>query len=314
MTEAFEIDTALSDGLRQRLDVPWPPIDPPRGWHRSPARRKAFQAARRMTRRHAKSFYFASFRLPRAKRAAAYAVYAWCRHIDDRADVPSGKRQAPGEDALLRELDELLEERSHLPFGPAFHAAAEAYAIPKQLFRDLIRGCCLDRGSVRIANFAELEHYCYHVASVVGLMMSRIFGLEAPETRERAAQMGIALQLTNILRDAREDLLKLDRVYLPADEMERFGVGEETIRDGRVTPEWQAFMRFQIARARAYYAAGARGLSDLAGNGSRHTARLMSRIYAAILDVIEERGGDCLTERAYVSFGRKCAIAARAAL
>jgi phytoene synthase len=268
----------------------------------------SFAASRRITRRHAKSFYFASHALPVVKREAAYAVYAFCRHADDLLDE-SAVATAAGRERFEQQLGDLLQRlydgtEASLAFAPAFTATVRRYDIPMKPFRELVHGVCLDEQPVRIADFAGLHHYCYHVASVVGLIMARIFELRDPAAERHAIELGVAMQLTNILRDVREDWEK-GRVYLPADELARFGVTEADLAAHRVHAPFVALMRFQIERARDYYRRSEAGIPMLADDGSQFTVWLMRTIYAAILDEIERQGYDVFARRARVSFGRK---------
>lgn len=259
-----------------------------------------------MTRKHAKSFYFSSFPLPPAGKQAAFALYAFCRWVDDcidESDIAGG----PDPEDLHAEVRRMLGGGSSLPFAAAFRAAVTQYSIPEELFFELVAGCCRDCRSVRLANFAELESYCYGVASVVGLMMSRVFGLKGRTGMEQAVDMGIAMQLTNILRDVREDF-EMGRIYLPADELAAHDLSDADLADGVVDDRWRGFMQFQIGRAREYFRLGSEGLPLLRADGSRFCARLMARIYAGILDEIERRDYDVFSSRAYVRKRRKLRI------
>jgi phytoene synthase len=264
---------------------------------------------REATRAHATSFFFASRLLPAPKKCAAYAVYAFCRWVDDRFDEMQDNRVAPEAEALHAALDEIIAGRSTLPFAPAFAAACREYGIALELCRDLIEGCARDRLPLRLEDLAALEVYCYHVASVVGLMMSRIFGLRDAAGLQCAVEMGLAMQLTNILRDVREDFA-LGRVYLPAEDLARFGVNDDQLRAGRVDDNWRALMRFEIARAREWYSSAEPGLPLLDNDGSRMTATLMGRLYADILGEIERHDFDVFSARRYVPMWRKCIILA----
>jgi len=271
-----------------------------------------------MTRHHAKTFYFASHVLPAQKRADAYAVYAFCRYVDDQIDL------APDEAARLRafaDLSHLLhavylpEDHEHaelgggsLPWLPAFRETVARRAIPATYFEDLLKGVEMDRGRVRLQTWEELDLYCYHVASVVGLIMVHVMTEPAPELLKPARDLGTAMQLTNILRDIAEDWER-DRLYLPADELEKFGLTAEDIAQKRLGDSFRAMMRFQIGRARAYYSYGDAGIPGLPDDGSRFCARLMSIIYAAILDEIERADYDVFRGRARVSLPRKLWLA-----
>lgn len=300
----------LGEAVRARLPQSWEPPAPRAGWSSDPSLASALRHCRGVTRHHAKSFFFASFPLPAEKKHAAFAIYAFCRYVDDLLDETppaerSGARFLP---RLQEELEAIESGRSALPFAPAFAEVNRQYQIPRTLYLDLITGCCRDEGPVRIGNFAELESYCYEVASVVGLMMSRIFGLRTLEGVYRAVDMGIAMQLTNILRDVGEDLER-GRIYLPADELGEAGIDLQEIARSGVTPAWRTFMEEQIRRARRYYHSGETGIPLLADDGSRFTVRLMSRVYGEIHGAIERLDYGVFSTRAYVPGWRKLLIA-----
>ncbi len=274
-----------------------------------------------MTQRHAKTFYFASHVLPAAKCLDAYAVYAFCRHVDDEIDLAGDEAARIRAFAKLNDLlaaayapvdiaPALAQEQ---PWLPAFRETARRRAIPRNYFEDLLTGVEMDRGRVRIATWEELDRYCYHVAAIVGLIMVHVLTEPAPELVKPALDLGTAMQLTNILRDIDEDF-KIDRIYLPARELGKFGVTEENIARREITPQFRALMRFQIERARAYYRAAEPGIAALPNDGSRLTVRLMSTIYGAILEEIERAGDDVYARRARVSFPRKLGLALRAVL
>ncbi|MGC4031743.1 MAG: phytoene/squalene synthase family protein [Tepidisphaeraceae bacterium] len=263
-----------------------------------------FAAARDICRRHAKSFYFASHFLPREKRLHAYAVYAFCRLLDDAVDEASDNATRV---ARLVKFDELLDSlyAGDLPDEPieqdkalrAFAATVNACEIPKRLFQELAEGCRMDLTNNIYADWPALETYCYHVAGVVGVIMCHVFGLADPAAHRKAIAMGNAMQVTNILRDIKEDLA-MNRIYLPQDELARFGVTEAGLRAGRVTTEFVELMRFEIARARALYAEGADGLRLIPNDGSRYTAAVMSSVYGGILGAIERQNYDVFSRRA----------------
>jgi phytoene synthase len=274
------------------------------------------EACRRMTHHHAKTFYFASHVLPPQKRGDAYAVYAFCRYVDDQIDMASD------EAARLRafaDLSHILHAAylthdgvesfvNSLPWLPAFREVVRRRAIPANYFEDLLAGVEMDCGRVRISNWEELERYCYHVASVVGLIMVHVLTEPAPELLKPARDLGTAMQLTNILRDIAEDWQR-DRLYLPADELEKFGLTDEDIAQKRTSDSFQAMMRFQIGRARAFYSYAEPGIVALPNDGSRFCARLMSTVYGAILDEIERANYQVYEARVRVSFSRKLWLA-----
>ncbi|MGA2051683.1 MAG: phytoene/squalene synthase family protein [Opitutales bacterium] len=299
----------MTPALLAKLPRAWPPAQPRPDWHRDPALAPALAACRAATRAHATSFFFASRLLPEQKKCAAYGLYAFCRWVDDSIDEAAAP-VAPDAPALRAALDSMLAGRGGPPFAPAFAAVCREYGLTRELCWDLIEGCARDRLPVRLADLAELEVYCYHVASVVGLLMSRIFGLRDPAGLPRAVEMGLAMQLTNILRDVREDYER-GRIYLPAEDLARFGVTEDQLRAGRVDARWTELLRFEIARARAWYVSAELGLPLLDNDGSRLTATVMGRLYAGILGAIERRRYDVFSTRCHVPAWRKCVILVR---
>jgi 15-cis-phytoene synthase len=274
------------------------------------------EESRKMTREHAKTFYFASHVLPAQKRSDAYAVYAFCRHVDDQidlapddlsreralADLSHLLHMAYGSDAEAAALENSLE------WLKAFRETVRRRAIPVRYFEDLLKGVEMDRGRVRIQTWEVLNAYCYHVASVVGLIMVHVLTEPAPELLKPASDLGTAMQLTNILRDILEDWQR-DRIYLPGEELERFGLSEKSIAGQVVDEPFRKMMRFQIARARDYYEAAEPGIAALPADGSRFCARLMSTVYGAILDEIERADYQVFRGRVRVSLPRKLALA-----
>ena len=249
------------------------------------------------------------------KRIDAYAVYAFCRYVDDQVDL------APDETSRMRafaDLEHVLhaayqkEEsgtmNSSLKWLAAFRETIGRRSIPQDYFQDLLTGVEMDRGRVRIADWPELDRYCYHVAAVVGLIMVHVLTEPAPELLKPARDLGTAMQLTNILRDIREDWER-DRLYLPQDELEKFGLTAEDIEQHRMGDPFIAMMRFQIGRARAYYSNAEPGIAALPNDGSRFCARLMSTVYGAILDEIERSDYQVYQGRVRVSFPRKLWLA-----
>ena len=279
----------------------------------SPALEASHAYCHRQTRANARSFYFASIALPRVKKRAAYAVYAFCRYADDLVD-----RAEPGDgvsaalDRVSQSFDRMTAgELNDPPFAPAFAWAVRRYGIEKQPFLDLLKGLSMDLGPVRIADWPQLREYCYHVASVVGLMMARIFEVSDEAALARAIDLGIAMQLTNILRDVGEDY-RMGRIYLPADEMARHDVSADELSRARVSEKLRALLQAQAARARDYYRRAEKGIPFLADDGSQFTVWLMRHVYAGILDEIEKLDYQVLHRRAKTSFARKLLLAGRA--
>lgn len=299
---------------------------------------QGYQRAKRVTRAHAKSFFFASYLLFGARRKAAFALYAFCRRLDDMVDE-GGEGVAPMDlqarlerarrmvaevylpmpelaaQGLESPAERLMSTPEQSPWDRSEFAALKHcirhFRIPEQPFQDLISGMEMDLTKTRYATFEELDLYCYRVAGVVGLMLTPVLGCSEVRAVAHAADLGRAMQLTNILRDVREDLER-GRVYLPDEELRAFGLTVDDLRRGQVDERWREFMRFQIRRARAYYARAAAGVPMLQGFGSQRMVRLMGSIYGDILRVIEERDYDVFSARAWVPGRRKLALAASA--
>lgn len=273
----------------------------------------AYEYCRKVTAEHARTFYFASFFLGENKRSACYALYAFCRYIDDLIDEQVNTGTDPAcEQAILCtierwrvELDAVYAgEEGRSPVMVAWANVLSRYDIPRQLPDLLIEGCMSDlRTNVRYETFNQLYDYCYKVASVVGLMTSRIFGYDNPEAEARAVDLGIAMQLTNILRDIGEDM-ENGRIYLPREELAEFHLGEREILERKVTRQFREFMRFQIERARTYYESANLGIPMLERE-SRMTVRLMSHNYSRILESIERNNYDVFAHRAFVPLRSK---------
>jgi phytoene synthase len=265
-----------------------------------------------LTRRSRSNFYYAFLTLPRARRDALYAVYAFCRTVDDVADLG----QDP--DAQRVQLAAWREDvaRCFQPGPPPGHpiarqlaAAVKAYPIPRTALEAIIEGCEMDLARVRFERAEDLFPYCHRVASAVGLCCIEIFGYTDPRAREYAVQLGVALQLTNIIRDVGADA-RDGRVYLPRQDLEAFGVAEEDLVQGRHDDRFVRLMQHQAARARQFYAAAAAAY-PAADARSLVAAEIMGRIYHALLDKIEARRFAVFAERVTVPAHRKVAIALR---
>jgi phytoene synthase len=242
-------------------------------------------------------------------------VYAFCRIADNATDVhqedteriPDAARQI---DMLRGELADVYADGEVPTRWIALRETVRNYGIPHEYFVELLNGVEMDLTPRRFATFADLEVYCYRVASVVGLIMTHIFGATSSEALRRAAQLGTAMQLTNILRDVGEDH-RMGRVYLPQDELHAFGITEEMIGTGQVTPAMVAFLRFQIDRARTLYNEAEQGIPLIPDDGSRFSTRVMSALYARILDAIERNAYDVFGRRAHVPLLTKLRITSR---
>ena len=270
----------------------------------------AYEACRTITRREAKNFYYAFLTLPAAKRRAIYAAYAFCRHCDDSVD---DEGTADAKLTALANLQSNLDATysGHAP-GPVFLALADVakhYDIPQDYFREVILGVESDLFKNRFKNFDELREYCYRVASVVGLICLQIFGYEDDDAKECAIDLGLAMQLTNIIRDVREDL-DMGRVYLPQDEMARFGYSEEDLRKGVRNQAFLGLMRFQAQRAREYFDRGFKLLPYLSRR-SRACPAVMGALYSRVLDRIEASDYDVLDSRISLGKAEKIRITAQ---
>ena len=270
---------------------------------------QSYQYCRRVARTRAKNFYYSFLLLTAPQRKAMCAIYAFMRYCDDLSDEPGSTRAAI--ERWRAELEDALEGRfSGHPVWPAFHHTVRRFGIPHDYFRVMIDGVLSDLEPRRFETFDQLRLYCYQVASVVGLTTIYIFGFDTPTALPLAEKCGVAFQLTNILRDIREDADR-GRVYLPAEDMRRFGVSEEALRAGRRDAAFLGLMRYEAARARAYYEES-RPLLDLIHPRSRRSLWALIAIYSRLLDRIESTGFDVFSRRVRLSFLEKSWIVARA--
>jgi len=260
-----------------------------------------------MSRTQARNFYYSFLCLPPAKREAMCAIYAFMRYSDDISDDGGADRQARME-AWRAALDRALEgEYGESRILPAFHDTVRRYAIPHEYFHSLIDGAVMDLSPRVYETFQDTYRYCYHVASVVGLVCIHVFGFRDERAKELAEYNGIAFQLTNILRDLREDA-QMGRVYLPREDLERFGYREDELKQGADNDAFRALMRFEVDRARDYYDRAA-PLLELIDPDSRPCLRAMREIYRGILDRIVAQKYDVFSRRARVPTWKKLLIA-----
>jgi phytoene synthase len=254
-----------------------------------------------IARSHGRSFFLASHCLPPDRRRAIHAIYAYCRIADDIADHSADATSAA---LALDAWERQLAAPTH-PVAVAFAAARAQHGVPVAPAQDLITGVRMDLGPCRFATWDDLRHYCYHVAGTVGLMVAPILGCEDEAALPYAVDLGIAMQLTNILRDVGEDARR-GRLYLPLDELAAFSCDPEAILCGRPRGRFRELLAFQVARARNLYVQARRGIPALSPAG-RLTTLAASEFYATILRAIEERDYDVFGARAYVPNGRKLA-------
>lgn len=266
----------------------------------------AYAYCQRVARQIARTFYYGSLFLPPEKRRATWTLYAFCRTADDIADEPDIYPEPEAE--LARWRAALTAAYAGQPRGPVMTAWAdmlERFPVPIAPALDLLDGVAMDLHGQRYATFDDLRLYCYRVAGTVGLLMASILGYDDPAALDAAVDLGIAMQLTNILRDIGEDLTH-GRVYLPAEDMARFGYSEDVLRAGIVNPAFVQLIEHQIARAEGYYARGMRGISLLAPE-SRLAIALSARLYHDILTRIRRNGYDVFSRRAHISPAGKLA-------
>lgn len=269
----------------------------------------AYEACRTITRREAKNFYYAFLTLPAAKRRAIYAAYAFCRLCDDSVDEEtSAESKLTALTDLKTNLQAAYSGNSASPVYLALADVAKHYDIPQDYFQEIILGVESDLVKDRFANFEELREYCYRVASVVGLICLQIFGYEDDGAKEYAVDLGLAMQLTNIIRDVREDL-DMGRVYLPQDEMAQFGYTEEDLRNCVRNQAFLDLMRFQSQRAREYFDRGFKLLPYLSRR-SRACPAVLGALYSKVLDRIEASDYDVLETRMSLSKAEKIRITA----
>jgi 15-cis-phytoene synthase len=238
------------------------------------------------------SFSYSFLVLPADQRLAIGVIWDFCRAVDDAVDHASDRAAAASEiDEWRREVDRLFSGANPRRAELAdLKSTIERFALSRQPFDDLIDGVEMDLHRSRYETFDDLLSYCRRVASAVGLICVEIFGCRDSDAREYAVNLGLALQLTNIIRDVAVDL-KIGRVYLPREDLERFGVDEETLKAGRVTPSVRALLDFECQRARQLYAAAARAL-PAAEAGRLIAAEIMGAIYFEILQRIERQDYD----------------------
>ena len=278
----------------------------------------AYSVCRHIARSSAKNFYYGFMLLPARKRNALSAVYAFMRHADDLSDDP-GMAPLERREKLSGFIDSYRRSRetgsTDDPVFLALRDSQQRYNIPMELLEQLVAGTGMDvreesgQGNAPLVvyrSFADLYDYCYHVASVVGLVCIRIFGYRDPAAEEYAEHLGIAFQLTNILRDVKEDAA-MARVYLPLEDLERFGVTAEELGSGVPMEKLRPLLAFEAERARKFYLS-AEKLLPLIDEVSQPALWAMVEIYRGILDRIEGKQFDVYSERVRLSLGDKLKI------
>ena len=262
---------------------------------------KGFAESKIITKEWAKSFYFASLFLSKEKRYASYAVYAVCRACDHSVDNTIDTSKAQSLSMIKKKIECAYSDMpldQNVPL--AFRETIRKYQIPKKYFDALLDGMHIDLNKNRYENFEELYTYCYKVAGVIGLIMLKILGCNRKEAENYAIDLGVAMQLTNILRDIKEDY-SLGRIYLPKEEMQNYKLSEDAISKGNLDENFKNFLGFQIKRARKFYESSEKGISLINNARSRFVVLTMKDIYSGILTSIERNHYDVFAKRAHVN-------------
>ena len=254
------------------------------------------------------SFYYAFRFLPPPRRRAITALYAFCREVDDVVDEATDAQLAATRLAWWRqEIALLFDGRPQHPVSRALQPALAPFGITAARLNEIIDGVEMDLKQTRYLDFAGLERYCYHVAGVVGVLAAGIFGYTDPRTLDYARTLGTAFQLTNIVRDVGEDARK-NRIYLPIEDLQRFGVSAADLLQRRHSEAFVALMRFQAARARDFYARAMDAL-PAADRRAQRPGLIMAAIYRTLLDEIERDGFQVLRQRTSLTPLRKLWVA-----
>jgi len=274
---------------------------------------KAYEICRKETQQWAKTFYLGTLLLPQEKRKAIWAIYVWCRRTDEIMD--SAEASTKSQEELSDNLDEWEENTKNVFKGnikseldSVLLDTLEKYPQSIQPYLDMIDGQRMDLNKFRYKDFDELKLYCYRVAGTVGLMTQNVMGIDSaytsapwsakPDPSEAAIALGIANQLTNILRDVGEDRQR-GRIYLPQEDIEKFNYSEEKLLKGEINKQWKALMKFQLTRARDWFQKSEDGIKWLSSD-ARWPVWTSLRLYRGILDSIERLDYDVFNNRAFV--------------
>lgn len=272
--------------------------------------REAYMRCGELCAEYAKTFYLGTMLMTPERQRAIWAIYVWCRRTDELVDGPNSPHITPAAlDRWEQRLEDIFKGTPYDMLDAALADAVTRFPVDIQPFRDMIDGMRMDLVKARYENFDELYLYCYYVAGTVGLMSVPVMGI-APESKattesvyNAALALGIANQLTNILRDVGEDARR-GRVYLPQDELAQFGLCEDDIFAGKITDDWRAFMKDQIQRARVFFNKAEMGAAEL-DKDSRWPVWASLILYRQILDAIEANDYDNFSKRAYVGKWKK---------
>ncbi|MBS1789367.1 MAG: presqualene diphosphate synthase HpnD [Acidobacteria bacterium] len=260
-------------------------------WH---LRERTRNLQRRFSKTIQSNFFYSFLFLPKLKRDAIIDVYSFCRAVDDVVDdlAQDGINDHSAGKAKLEldkwrtEIDCLYARQPSMPIAERLQLVLENFPMPKEYFEEMINGCEMDLHIHRYETFEQLYQYCYRVAAITGLMCIEIFTYQSPQTREYAINLGIALQLTNILRDLKEDADR-GRFYLPQEDLRRFGYSENDLLNCRVNDNFRALMKFECDRARSYYQKAAE-LLPIEDQPTLTAALTMGKIYFRLLEQIEQ--------------------------
>ena len=278
--------------------------------------RDSYRYCRKLAKNRAKNFYYSFRLLEKSQRDGMCAIYAFMRHCDDLSDDPEShdKSMVQQSIALWRmDLDNSLKGRlADSPIWPAFCDTVQRYSIPHRFFHEMIDGIMSDIEPREIETYEELYRYCYQVASVVGMTIIHIFGFESVRALLLAEKCGVAFQLTNILRDVREDA-DMGRVYLPREDLRRFGVNAEQLRVGMENDRFRHLMKFEAGRAWACYEES-EPLSELIRPESRRSLWALREVYTRLLKKIEKTNFAVLNKRVSVTNVTKMLLLFRAVL
>jgi len=312
MTDLFRIPYALIKPLYRRTSFHRSVIDE----LESDQLKAAYAECRSITRYHAKTFYMATRFLPNHKQRGIFAIYSLCRYIDDLVDEAEDlvEQEKLSRQDIRRRLDSWKQKLQDTYDGRdhdnailiAFSDVLKRHHIPIEMPFELMEGVCMDLFKNRYETFDELYDYSFKVASIVGLMTSQVFGYESREALGYAVDLGIAMQLTNILRDVGEDLRR-DRIYLPKEDLDRFGVTEQDLFDYSLNKQVTDLLRFEINRTRRYYNRSDKGIQLLSAD-SRLPVYLARQNYSRILDKIEANDYNVFDHRAYLNATEKLFI------
>lgn len=269
---------------------------------------RVFGAPGRLVSATGSNFYYSFLLLPANKRKAIQDVYAFCRLLDDIVDEAQTNRDPYAELQYWRdEIEACYQSNPTSAFGERLLESIEEFDLPKQPFLDLIEGMEMDLKWHSYQTFADLREYCYRAASAVGLIAIEIFEYESARTREYAVNLGLALQLTNILRDLREDIER-GRIYIPLEDMERFGYSEQDLRANRYNAPFIELMKFEYSRARSYFAKAAATLPEQ-DRRAMFAAEIMATIYKEMLDQLPAAQFNVYRNRLSVTKSRRMKIA-----